>query len=78
MKRSEGGLTYPNTARRTEGEYTMVKVCIQRATYSEPEIERLLAPLGGMANFVEKGEEGPPEGESFVCEGASKGGHDTP
>jgi len=34
----------------------MAKVSIQRATYSEPGIERLLVPLGGMANFVERGD----------------------
>ncbi len=34
----------------------MAKVSIQRATYSEPGIERLLAPLGGMASFVERGD----------------------
>ncbi len=34
----------------------MTKVSIQRATYSEPGVERLLAPLGGMENFVEEGD----------------------
>lgn len=34
----------------------MTRVCIQRATYLELAIERLLAPLGGMAGFVEKGD----------------------
>ena len=34
----------------------MTKVSIQRATYSEPGIERLLLPLGGMASFVERGD----------------------
>ncbi|MBC8430650.1 MAG: DUF362 domain-containing protein [Desulfobacterales bacterium] len=34
----------------------MTIVCIQKSTYPSPEIERLLAPLGGMASFVEKGD----------------------
>ena len=33
----------------------MTIVSIQRATYSESGIERLLAPLGAMASFVERG-----------------------
>ena len=34
----------------------MAKVSIIRATYSDPEIETLLAPLGGMEQFVKKNE----------------------
>ena len=34
----------------------MTKVTIQRATYSELGIERLLVPLGGMTSFVERGD----------------------
>jgi uncharacterized protein (DUF362 family) len=34
----------------------MTKVSIIKATYSEPGIKKLLAPLGGMANFVDKGD----------------------
>jgi uncharacterized protein (DUF362 family)/Pyruvate/2-oxoacid:ferredoxin oxidoreductase delta subunit len=34
----------------------MTKVIIQKAAYSEPDIERLLFPLGGMASFVERGD----------------------
>lgn len=34
----------------------MTKVSIQRASYSSPEMEKLLLPLGGMAHFVEKGD----------------------
>ena len=34
----------------------MTKISIQKATYSELEIERLLAPLGGMTRFVKKGD----------------------
>ncbi|MBL7217541.1 MAG: DUF362 domain-containing protein [Desulfobacteraceae bacterium] len=34
----------------------MTIVCIQKSTYPSPEIERLLAPLGDMASFVEKGD----------------------
>ena len=34
----------------------MTKVSIQKSTYSEPGIEGLMAPLGGMASFVEKGD----------------------
>ena len=34
----------------------MTKVSIQRATYSDPEIGRLLVPLGGMEGFVERGD----------------------
>jgi len=34
----------------------MTKISIQKATYSEPEIERLLSPLGGMASFVKEGD----------------------
>jgi uncharacterized protein (DUF362 family) len=34
----------------------MAKVRIIRATYSDPEIETLLAPLGGMEQFVKKSE----------------------
>ncbi|MEJ2723881.1 MAG: DUF362 domain-containing protein [Deltaproteobacteria bacterium] len=34
----------------------MTKVSILKATYSEPGIKKLLAPFGGMRNFVEKGD----------------------
>jgi uncharacterized protein (DUF362 family) len=34
----------------------MAKVSIIKATYSDPGIETLLAPLGGMAQFVKKNE----------------------
>ncbi|HDZ91042.1 MAG TPA: DUF362 domain-containing protein [Deltaproteobacteria bacterium] len=34
----------------------MTRVSIQKATYGEPGIERLLGPLGGMGNFVEEGD----------------------
>ena len=34
----------------------MAKVSITKATYSDPEIEPLLAPLGGMEQFVKKNE----------------------
>jgi uncharacterized protein (DUF362 family) len=34
----------------------MARVSIVKATYSDPEIETLLAPLGGMAQFVKKSE----------------------
>ncbi|MGD9288210.1 MAG: DUF362 domain-containing protein, partial [Desulfobacterales bacterium] len=34
----------------------MPKVSIVKATYSDPMIENVLAPLGGMAQFVNKNE----------------------
>ena len=34
----------------------MAKVSIIKATYSDPRIETLLAPLGGMEQFVKKNE----------------------
>ncbi|MGM0426714.1 MAG: DUF362 domain-containing protein [Thermodesulfobacteriota bacterium] len=34
----------------------MTQVSIQSAAYLEPEMERLLAPLGGMGSFVERGD----------------------
>ena len=34
----------------------MAKVSVLRGTYSDPAIERVLEPLGGMERFVEKGE----------------------
>ena len=34
----------------------MATVSIIKATYSDPKIETLLAPLGGMAQFVKKSE----------------------
>jgi uncharacterized protein (DUF362 family) len=34
----------------------MAKVCIIKAAYSDPEIQTLLAPLGGMERFVKKNE----------------------
>jgi len=34
----------------------MTKVSIQKATYSEPGITSLLSPLGGIGNFVERGD----------------------
>jgi hypothetical protein len=36
----------------------MATVSIVKATYSDPEIETLLAPLGGMEQFVKKSEKG--------------------
>lgn len=34
----------------------MTKVSIQKSTYTNPEIDRLLSPLGGMSNYVKKGD----------------------
>jgi uncharacterized protein (DUF362 family) len=34
----------------------MATISIRKATYSEPEIDRILEPLGGMERFVEKGD----------------------
>ena len=34
----------------------MAEVSIQKGTYSDPGIERLLEPLGGMERFVDKGD----------------------
>ena len=34
----------------------MSQVCIRKSNYSEPDIESLLAPLGGMTHFVNKGD----------------------
>ncbi len=34
----------------------MTEVCIQNSTYEEPDIAKLLAPLGGMGKFVQKGD----------------------
>ncbi len=40
----------------------MAKVSIIKATYLDPGIETLLAPLGGMEQFVKKKRESPPQG----------------
>jgi len=34
----------------------MAKVSIQKGTYSDPEIDKLLIPLGGMSRFVDRGD----------------------
>ena len=34
----------------------MTMVCIENADYSDVNIESLLAPLGGMARFIRKGD----------------------
>jgi uncharacterized protein (DUF362 family) len=49
-------LTKPRCKIRLVKDKEMAKVRIIRATYSDPEIETLLAPLGGMEQFVKKNE----------------------
>ena len=51
----------------------MAKVGIIQATYSDPGIEALLAPFGGMERFVKKKRESSPQGQSFIGQSAGKG-----